>query len=193
LDYLEPIPHAVLSLLINIMSYAAVSVSFKGNYRERNYAEMFVDIDKYITNHETLLVERNRLHLDIQKCCSALGEDRTKRALTIFNLKYNIDKKYYDCRCPIYKVCREFINGSHWYGFRQNINIECGQRRQNQFAEVLRILRNKENIIINKKLTDTSNELKKISEQLKNANQELVNKDIQKMNFWIRLHELRTP
>jgi hypothetical protein len=45
----------------------------------------------------------------------------------------------------------------------------------------------KENIIINKKLTDTSNELKKISEQLKNANQELVNKDIQKMNFWIRL------
>jgi hypothetical protein len=32
-----------------------------------------------------------------------------KRALTIFNLKYNIDKKYYDCRCPIYKVCRKFI------------------------------------------------------------------------------------
>jgi hypothetical protein len=31
------------------------------------------------------------------------------------NLKYNIDKKYYDCRCPIYKVCREFINRSHWY------------------------------------------------------------------------------
>jgi hypothetical protein len=59
-----------------------------------------------------------------------LGEDRTKRALTIFNLKY--DKKYYDCRCPIYKVCRKFINRSHWYGFRQNINIECGQRRQNQ-------------------------------------------------------------
>jgi hypothetical protein len=26
---------------------SAISVSFKGNYRERNYAEMFVDIDKH--------------------------------------------------------------------------------------------------------------------------------------------------
>jgi hypothetical protein len=80
-------------LLINIMSYAA-SVSFKGNYRERNYAEMFVDIDKYITNHENAFVWKGTAYIsDIQKCCSAfLGEDRTKRALTIFNLKYNIDK-----------------------------------------------------------------------------------------------------
>jgi hypothetical protein len=123
------------------MSYAAVSVSFKGNYRERNYAEMFVDIDKYITNHENAFVWKGTAYIsDIQKVLQRfLGEDRTKRALTIFNLKYNIDKKYYDCRCPIYKVCREFINRSYWYGFRQNINIECGQRRQN-LTEVLRIL-----------------------------------------------------
>jgi hypothetical protein len=67
---------------------------------------MFVDIDKYITNHENAFAERNRLHLGYSKVLQRfLGEDRTKRALTIFNLKYNIDKKYYDCRCPIYKVC----------------------------------------------------------------------------------------
>jgi hypothetical protein len=74
IDYLEPIPHAVLSLLINIMSYA-VSVSFKGNYRERNYAEMFVDIDKYITNHENAFVWKGTAYIsDIQKCCSALAK-----------------------------------------------------------------------------------------------------------------------
>jgi hypothetical protein len=62
-------------LLINIMSYAAVSVSFKGNYRERNYAEMFVDIDKYITNHENAFMERNRLHLGYSKVLQRfLGE-----------------------------------------------------------------------------------------------------------------------
>src|SRR3970282_1632322 len=62
-------------------------------------------------------------------------------------------------------------------------------------TEVLRILEeSKENIIINKKLTDTSNELKKISNQLKNANLELVNKDIQKDEFLDTVtHELRTP
>jgi hypothetical protein len=30
LDYLNPIPHASWSLLFNVMSYAAISVSFKG-------------------------------------------------------------------------------------------------------------------------------------------------------------------
>ena len=59
----------------------------------------------------------------------------------------------------------------------------------------MRILEeSKENLIINKKLTDTSHELKQISEQLKNANLELVNKDIQKDEFLDTVaHELRTP
>jgi hypothetical protein len=66
------------------MSYAAISVSFKGNYRERNYAEMFVDIDKYITNHENAFVERNSIHIRYSKVLQRfLGEARTKRALTI--------------------------------------------------------------------------------------------------------------
>ncbi len=57
LDYLQPVPHALFwSLLFNTLTYFAVSVSFKGNYRERNYAEMYVDIDKYSTNHENAFV-----------------------------------------------------------------------------------------------------------------------------------------
>jgi hypothetical protein len=51
-----------------------------------------------------------------------LGEERTKRALKIFNLKYNIDNHH--SRCPIYKVCRESFDRSYWHGFRQNIDIE---------------------------------------------------------------------
>jgi hypothetical protein len=53
---------------------------------------MFVDIDKYITNHENC-VERNSIHIRYSKVLQRfLGEARTKRALTIFNLKYSIDK-----------------------------------------------------------------------------------------------------
>jgi hypothetical protein len=45
------------------------------------------------TSLKTLLYGRNRLHLGYSKVLQRfLGEDRTKRALTIFNLKYN-DKK----------------------------------------------------------------------------------------------------
>jgi hypothetical protein len=60
-----------LSILLNTMSYLAISVSFKGNY-ERNYAEMFVDIDKYITNRECICMERNCLHLRYSESAATL-------------------------------------------------------------------------------------------------------------------------
>jgi hypothetical protein len=41
-------------------------VSFK-NYRERNYAEMFVDIDKYITNHENAFVWKGTAYIRYSK------------------------------------------------------------------------------------------------------------------------------
>nr|WP_309758765.1 sensor histidine kinase [Flavobacterium sp.] len=198
LDYLEPIPHAVFwSLLINIMSYAAVSVSFKGNYRERNYAEMFVDIDKYITNHENAFVWKGTAYIsDIQKVLQRfLGEDRTKRALTIFNLKYNIDKNITTADARFIKFAENLLTGHIGTASAKILISSVVKEDKISLPEVLRILEEfKENIIINKKLTDTSNELKKISEQLKNANQELVNKDIQKDEFLDTVtHELRTP
>jgi Na+/proline symporter len=95
LNYLDPIPHAFFwSLLFNWFTYFAVSVSFKGNYRERNYAEMFVDIDKYITNHENAFIWKGTAYRnDIEKVLVRfLGEERTKRAMNIFNVKYNVDQ-----------------------------------------------------------------------------------------------------
>ena len=198
LDYLEPIPHAVFwSLLINVLSYSAVSVSFKGNYRERNYAEMFVDIDKYITNHENAFVWKGTAYIsDIQKVLQRfLGEDRTKRALTIFNLKYNIDKNITTADARFIKFAENLLTGHIGTASAKILISSVIQEDKISLPEVLQILEeSKENIIINKKLTDTSNELKKISEQLKNANQELVNKDIQKDEFLDTVtHELRTP
>jgi Na+/proline symporter/signal transduction histidine kinase len=198
LDYLEPIPHAVFwSLLINVLSYSAVSVSFKGNYRERNYAEMFVDIDKYITNHENAFVWKGTAYIsDIQKVLQRfLGEDRTKRALTIFNLKYNIDKNITTADARFIKFSENLLTGHIGTASAKILISSVIKEDKISLPEVLRILEeSKENIIINKKLTDTSNELKKISEQLKNANQELVNKDIQKDEFLDTVtHELRTP
>lgn len=198
LDYLEPIPQAVFwSLFFNIISYAAISVSFSGNYRERNYAEMFVDIDKYITNHENAFVWKGTAYIsDIQKVLQRfLGEERTKRALTIFNLKYNIDKDITTADARFIKFAENLLTGHIGTASAKILISSVVKEDKISLTEVLRILEeSKENIIINKKLTDTSNELKKISIQLKNANQELVNKDIQKDEFLDTVtHELRTP
>jgi signal transduction histidine kinase len=61
--------------------------------------------------------------------------------------------------------------------------------------EVLKILEeSKENIIINKKLVETSNELKEITAKLQVANHSLIEKDKQKDEFLDTVtHELRTP
>ncbi|MBP2283369.1 Na+/proline symporter/signal transduction histidine kinase [Flavobacterium sp. CG_23.5] len=198
LDYLEPIPQAVFwSLFFNIISYAAISVSFSGNYRERNYAEMFVDIDKYITNHENAFVWKGTAYIsDIQKVLQRfLGEERTKRALAIFNLKYNIDKNITTADARFIKFAENLLTGHIGTASAKILISSVVKEDKISLTEVLRILEeSKENIIINKKLTDTSNELKKISTQLKNANQELVNKDIQKDEFLDTVtHELRTP
>ncbi|PWA11255.1 sensor histidine kinase [Flavobacterium laiguense] len=198
LDYLDPIPHAVFwSLFVNLISYLSISVSFKGNYRERNYAEMFIDIDQYVSNHEDAFIWKGTAYIsDIQKVLERfLGVERTKRGLSIFNLKYNIDKNVTTADARFIKFAENLLTGHIGTASAKILISSVIKEDVITLTEVLRILEeSKENIIVNKKLIETSNELKKISSQLKAANQELVNKDIQKDEFLDTVtHELRTP
>lgn len=198
LDYLEPIPHALFwSLLFNSLFYLFVSVSFKGDYRERNYAEMFVDIDKYINNHENAFVWKGTAYVsDIQKVLKRfLGEERTNRALSIFKMKYNIEPDNLMADARLVKFAENLLTG-HIGTASAKILIESVTKEDKiSLPEVLKILEeSKENLIINKKLTETSNELKELSSQLKDANESLLLKDKQKDEFLDTVtHELRTP
>lgn len=198
LDYLEPIPHALFwSLLFNALVYMIVSVSFKGNYRERNYAEMFVDIDKYINNLENAFVWKGTAYIsDIEKVLKRfLGEEQTNRALSIFKGKYNIAPDDLMADARLIKFAENLLTG-HIGTASAKILIESVTKEDKiSLPEVLKILEeSKENLIINKKLTETSNELKELSAQLKKANATLVLKDRQKDEFLDTVtHELRTP
>ena len=198
LDYLDPIPHALFwSILFNSLVYLFVSVSFKGDYRERNYAEMYVDIDKYINNHENAFVWKGTAYVsDIQKVLKRfLGEERTNRALSIFKMKYNIAPDNLMADARLVKFAENLLTG-HIGTASAKILIESVTKEDKiSLPEVLKILEeSKENLIINKKLTETSNELKELSSQLKKANENLVLKDKQKDEFLDTVtHELRTP
>lgn len=198
LDYLDPIPHALFwSLLFNIVTYFAVSVSFKGNYRERNYAEMFVDINKYITNHENAFIWKGTAYRnDIEKVLIRfLGEERTKRAMNIFNVKYNVDKDIELADARLIKFSENLLTGHIGTASARILISSVVKEEKITLPEVLKILEeSKENIIINKKLTETSNELKVITAKLQDANQSLTIKDQQKDEFLDTVtHELRTP
>jgi Na+/proline symporter/nitrogen-specific signal transduction histidine kinase len=198
LDYLQPVPHAVFwSLLFNTFTYFSVSVSFKGNYRERNYAEMFVDINKYITNHENAFIWKGTAYRnDIEKVLVRfLGDVRTKRAMNIFNAKYNVDKDVELADARLIKFSENLLTGHIGTASARILISSVVKEERISLPEVLKILEeSKENIIINKKLTETSNELKEITAKLQDANESLIKKDKQKDEFLDTVtHELRTP
>jgi signal transduction histidine kinase len=198
LDYLQPVTHALFwSLLFNSATYFAISVSFKGNYRERNYAEMFVDINKYISNHEDAFIWRGTAYRnDIEKVLIRfLGTERTKRAMNIFNVKYNVDVTQELADARLIKFSENLLTGHIGTASARILIASVVKEEKITLPEVLKILEeSKENIIINKKLTETSNELKEITAQLQAANISLMEKDQQKDEFLDTVtHELRTP
>ena len=198
LNYLEPVPHALFwSLFFNTFFYAAVSVSFKGNYRERNYAEMYVEIDKYINHHENAFVWKGTAYIkDIEKVLERfLGTKNTARALSIFNLKYKVPKDTIMADARFIKFAENLLTGHIGTASAKILISSVSKEDKISLPEVLRILEeSKEHIIINKKLVESSNELKKISAQLQLANESLLSKDLQKDEFLDTVtHELRTP
>jgi Na+/proline symporter/signal transduction histidine kinase len=198
LDYLEAVPQAVFwSLLFNTMAYFAVSVSFNGNYRERNYAEMYIDIEKYVTTHENAFIWKGTAYTsDIQKVLNKfLGEERTKRALNLFRQKYNVSKTEELADARLVKFAENLLTGHIGTASAKILISSVVKEEKISLPEVLKILEeSKENILINKKLTETSKELSIITAQLKNANEELILKDKQKDEFLDTIsHELRTP
>ena len=198
LDYLYPIPHALFwSLLANSLIYFAVSVSFEGNYRERNYAEMYVDIEKFSASHENAFVWRGTAYRkDIEKVLIRfLGIERTARAMDIFNRKYQVDSNQELADSRLIKFSENLLTGRIGTASSKILIASVVKEEKVTLTEVLKILEeSKENIELNKKLTETSRELKSLSEQLKSANEELILKDKQKDEFLDTVtHELRTP
>lgn len=198
LNYLSPVAHAFFwSMLFNLLLYFAVSVSFKGNYRERNYAEMYIDIEKYSANPENAYVWRGTAYIsDIEKVLvKFLGEERTKRALNIFNVKYQVDAQQELADARLIKFAENLLTGHIGTASAKILISSVVKEEKITLPEVLKILEeSNETIVLNKKLTETSNELQKITSQLQNANQNLVKKDRQKDEFLDTItHELRTP
>jgi Na+/proline symporter/signal transduction histidine kinase len=198
LDYLTPVPHALFwSMFANVFVFMLVSVLFRGNYRERNYAEMFVDIDKYITMHENAFIWKgtaytNDIYMVLKRF---LGEERTQRAMNIFQAKYGVDKHQDLADARLIKFAENLLTGHIGTASAKILISSVVKEEKITLPEVLKILEEShENIILNKRLTETSKELKAITGELKNANEKLVWKDKQKDEFLDTVtHELRTP
>ncbi|OCK52882.1 sodium:proline symporter [Chryseobacterium sp. CBo1] len=198
ISFLGRIPQIFFwSMLVNTGLFAIISVSVKGNYRERNFAELYVDIDKYIQNHENAFIWRGTAYVsDIKNILERfLGKTKTEQALRIFNLKYNIDSQTETADSRFIKFSENLLAGRIGTASAKILIEGVTKEDKISLKEVLNILEeSKENIILNKKLTEQSQELQKLSNDLRNANQSLIIKDRQKDDFLDSVaHELRTP
>lgn len=198
IPYLTPISNTFFwSMLFNTGLFILVSTNSIGTYRERNYAEIYADIDDYIRNHENAYIWRGTANIsDIQKLLVRfLGEQKTKQALKIFNLKYNITDHNDTADARFIKFSENLLSGRIGTASAKILVEGVTKEDKISLPEVLKILEeSKENITINKQLTEQSQQLMKLSEDLQNANQNLVIKDRQKDEFLDSVaHELRTP
>ncbi|WP_278495141.1 ATP-binding protein [Chryseobacterium arthrosphaerae] len=198
IPYLGRIPQIFFwSLLVNTGLFTVISVSTKGNYRERNFAELYVDIDKYIQNHENAFIWRGTAYIsDIRNILERfLGKSKTEQALRIFNLKYNIDSKTETADSRFIKFSENLLAGRIGTASAKILIEGVTKEDKISLKEVLNILEeSKENISLNKKLTEQSEELQKLSDDLRTANESLIIKDRQKDDFLDSVaHELRTP
>lgn len=198
IDFLSPPAHAFFwSMTFNIMSYLMFSLTSKGNYRERNYAEMFVDSNNFSTLQDSALVWKGEAYVaDIKNVLIRfLGEKRATRALTIFFTKYKLPQDTQLADARLINFSEKLLTGSIGSASAKILIASVVKEEQISLVEVLKILEeSKENIVSNKVLLDKSNELSQLSSKLKDANEELISKDKQKDEFLDTVaHELKTP
>ena len=177
LNLFEPVPHAFFwSLFFNIATYALISVNIVGKYRERNFAEMFVDSSKYASLHEDAYVWKGEAYVkDIRKVLTRfLGEQRTERALNLFYMKYGVAKEnpYADAR--LVNFSEKLLTGSIGSASSRILIASVIKEEEISLPEVLKILDE--------------------TQQTKASNKELKERDKQKDEFLDTVaHELKTP
>tara|TARA_R110002050_G_scaffold41242_1_gene100047 strand:+ start:35763 stop:38453 length:2691 start_codon:yes stop_codon:yes gene_type:complete len=198
IDFLSPPAHAFFwSMMANSSAYLLFSVSVKGNYRERNYAEMFIDNQNYTSLQDNALVWKGEAFVeDIRNVLNKfLGTIRTNRALDLFFRKYDIPKDTQMADARLINFSEKLLTGSIGSASAKILIAKVVKEEKVSLVEVLEILEESKNTIANnKKLLEKSTELTQLTNQLKEANHELILKDQQKDEFLDTVaHELKTP
>ncbi|WP_179339031.1 sensor histidine kinase [Winogradskyella ludwigii] len=198
IDFLSPPAHAFFwSITFNLFSYLMFSLMSKGNYRERNYAEMYVDSKNFTNLQDSALVWKGEAYVaDIKNVLARfLGEKRATRALKIFFTKYKLSQDTQLADARLINFSEKLLTGSIGSASAKILIASVVKEEQISLVEVLKILEeSKENIVSNKVLLEKSNELSQLTFQLKEANEELIDKDKQKDEFLDTVaHELKTP
>jgi len=197
IDFMTPVTHAFFwSMFFNTMIYLSVSISQKGNYRERNYAEMFVN-NSYDSLQESAYVWKGEAYVsDIRNLLiKFLGIQRTERALNLFYRKHDLPPTLKKADSRLINFSEKLLTGSIGGASSRILIASVVKEQPVTLVEVLEILEeSKKTISTNKFLRQRSDELTELTDELKKANEELKLQDKIKDEFLDTVaHELKTP
>ncbi|SFT90644.1 Na+/proline symporter [Lishizhenia tianjinensis] len=198
LSFLSPTAHAFLwSMTFNILAYLTFSLTTKGNYRERNFAELFVDDKNFSNLQDNALVWKGEAYVaDIKNVLNRfLGEERTNRALSLFFRKYELPPDTQTADARLINFSEKLLASRLGGASAQILIANVVKEEEVSLVEVLKVLEeSKKTIDNNKLLQEKSEELATLAYQLQYANEELLIKDKQKDEFLDTVaHELKTP
>lgn len=198
IDFLTPETHSFFwSILLNLGSFYFISLYSQANYRERNYAEIFVNSLNYSDLHDRAFVWRGEAYVsDIKEMLIRfLGIERTERALKIFNTKYGISPGALQADARLINFSEKLLTGTIGSASAKILIANVSKEQPVGLKELLKILEEtKETLDSNKALKMKSKELITLTDALKNANENLRNADKQKDEFLETVaHELKTP
>lgn len=195
---MTPVTSAMFwSLFVNTGLYLSLSVIVKGNYRERNYGEIYANNTAYSDLQESAFIWEGEAYIeDIRNILVRfIGVKRTNDEIDKFRMKYNIapDQKYADSRFINYS--EKLLSGIIGNVSAKTVIANVIQERPVSLIEVLNVLEeNKQAIATNKILIKKSKELQELTDRLTQANDKLQELDRKKDSFLNTVaHELKTP
>ena len=158
---------------------------------------MFVNHENYGNLQEGGFIWKGEAYVaDIKRLLNRfLGEQRTNRALQLFNRKYNISETEERADARLINFSEKLLTGSIGSASAKILLASVSKETPISLVEVLHILEeSKETKANNKLLQEKSNELAAMAQQLKSANEELRIQDKLKDEFLDTVaHELKTP
>lgn len=198
IELLNPVNHALYwSLLFNTGTYLILSVIKKGNYRERNYGEMFVNTSKAVELKENAYVWKGEAYVeDIQNILVRfLGQSKADKALRVFRKRYAVNPEDRLADARFINFSERLLTGAVGSASAKILISNVAKEKPVSLVEVLHILEeNRETISVNKSLEAQSQKLIKLASELKSANEELKIQDQLKDDFLDTVaHELKTP
>lgn len=198
LDYLSPPAHAFFwSLFANGLTYVVVSLMVEGHYRERNYAERFVDGSLLGKLQDKALIWKGEAKVvNIKEVLyKFLGVPKTEEALALFFERYELPTTTEEADARLINYAEKLLTGSIGSASARILVANVVKEYELTLPELLEILHeSKQTIQNNKALKEQSMALQVLTDQLTKANNSLRIKDQQKDDFLDTVaHELKTP